>query len=329
MTANAVNRIACALALAAICTAPSTGAQDKARDYPTRPIRIVIGIAPGGGLDTITRVAAQRVGERLRQTAVVDNRPGAGTVLAMDLVQQATPDGYTIMCASETFLLNGVLKRVRYDVRKAFDPVVRISSQPYILVAGPTVPINTLKELIAYAKAKPGALSFGTPGIGTTIHIGWERLMSMSGTQLLHVPYKGGAPAVIDAMAGQIQLVITTTITAGAHLKSGKLKAIAMTGPKRISIYPEIPTISESGLPGYELTNSYGFFVPAGTSKAIIDIINAATIEAMNAPETRKILAADGAEVAPPITPEEFRAKVEHDYGVMETVIRSMNLKLQ
>ena len=328
-----MNRIALALAFAALlatpCAAPVAIAQDKARDYPTRPIRIVIGIAPGGGLDTITRVAAQRFGDRLRQTAVVDNRPGGGTVLAMDLVQQATPDGYTIMCASETFLLNGVLKRVRYDVRKAFDPVVRLSSQPYILVAGPTVPINSVKELIAYAKAKPGALSFGTPGVGTTIHIGWERLKSMTGVDLLHVPYKGGAPAVIDAMAGQIQLVITTTITAGAHIKSGKLKALAMTGPKRVSIYPEIPTVAEAGVPGYELTNSYGFFVPAGTSKAIIGIINTATIEAMSSPETRKILAADGAEVAPPITPEEFRAKIEQDYAIMEKVIQSMNLKLQ
>ena len=314
---------------AAVCTAFSVDAQDRGRDFPTRPMRIVIGIAPGGGLDTITRVAAQRLGERLRQTAVVDNRPGGGTVLATDLVQQATPDGYTIMCASETFLLNGVLKRVRYDVRKAFDPVVRLSTQPYLLVAGPTVPINTIKDLVAYAKAKPNALAFGTPGIGTTIHIGWERLMSMTGTQLLHVPYKGGAPAVIDAMGGQIHLVITTTITAGVHIKSGKLKGIAMTGPKRVSIYPEIPTVAESGVPGYELTNSYGFFVPAGTAKVIIDILNAATIDAMNSTETRKILAADGAEVAPPISPAEFRAKVEQDYAIMEKVIQSMNLKLQ
>ena len=328
MNRNARALIFIALAAASVAAAPA-GAQDKGRDYPTRPIRIVIGIAPGGGLDTITRVAAQRLGERLRQTAVVDNRPGGGTVLAMDLVQQATPDGYTIMCASETFLLNGVLKRVRYDVRRAFDPVVRLSTQPYILVAGPTVPINTIKELIAHAKAKPNALTFGTPGIGTTIHIGWERLMSMTGVQLLHVPYKGGAPAVIDALAGQIQLVITTTITAGAHLKSGKLKAIAMTGPKRVSIYPDVPTIAESGLPGYELTNSYGFFVPAGTPQATIDILNAATVDAMNTAETRRILAADGAEVAPPISPAEFRAKVEQDYGIMDKVISSMNLKLQ
>ena len=327
-----VSRIAPALPvlalLATAAVAPRVEAQDRARDYPTRPIRIVIGIAPGGGLDTITRVAAQRIGERLKQTAVVDNRPGGGTVLAMDLMAQATPDGYTIMCASETFILNGVLKRVRYDVRKAFDPVVRISTQPYILVANPSLPASTIKELIALAKAKPGALSFGTPGVGTTIHIGWERLKAMTGTDLLHVPYKGGAPAVIDAMSGQIHLVITTTITAGAHIKSGKLKALAVTGPNRVSIYPEVPTIAES-LAGFELTNSYGFFVPAGTPKAIIDTINEAAIESMNTPETRKILAADGADVAPPISPAEFRAKVEQDYVMMEKIMQSMNLKLQ
>jgi len=245
--------IACrqtAVALAgSMCIAIHAQAQEKPAEYPKRPIRVIVGIAPGGGLDTMTRVAAQRLGERFGQTAVVDNRPGGGTVLGMDLVQQATPDGYTLLCASETLMLNGVLKRARYDVRKAFEPIVRLTTQPYILVVNPSLAVGSVKELIAYAKARPGALSFGTPGVGTTLHIGWERLIAMTRVEMLHVPYKGGAPAVLDVMSGEIQMTITTTITAGAHIKSGKLKAVAVTGPRRVQVYPNVLIVSDSGLP--------------------------------------------------------------------------------
>ena len=312
-----------------ICFAIHGHAQQRSTEYPTRPIRVIVGIAPGGGLDTMTRVAATRMSERFGQTAVVDNRPGGGTVLGTDLVQQATPDGHTLLCASETLMLNGILKRTRYDVRTAFVPIVRLTTQPYILVVNPSVPITSVKELIAYAKARPGALTYGTPGMGTTIHIGWERLNSMAGINMLHVPYKGGAPAVIDAMSGQIHLVITTTITAGAHIKNGKLKAIAVTGPKRVQVYPDVPTVSESGLAGYELTNSYGFFAPAGTPMPIVRKINGIVIEVMHAPETRKVLAGDGAEAAPPATPEEFRARFARDYEVLEKTIAAANIRLQ
>ena len=311
-----------------LCVAFAAHAQQKFGEYPTKPIRIIVGIAPGGGLDTMTRVAAQKLSERFGQTAVVDNRPGAGTLLGMDLVQQAAPDGYTLLCASETLILNGVLKRARYDVRTAFVPIVRLTTQPYILVVNPALPVKSVKELIAYAKARPGALSFGTPGVGTTIHIGWERLIAMTGMKIVHVPYKGGAPAVIDAMSGEIQAVITTTITAGAHIKSGKLRAVAMTGPKRIQVYPNVPTVAESGAPGFELTNSYGFFAPAGVPQAVVAKINTATIEVMHAPETRKVLAADGAEAAPPATPAEFKAKFASDYTEMEKTITAASIKL-
>lgn len=327
-----MNRIASSLLtlalFASVCVAIPVHAQEKPAEYPKRPIRIVVGIAPGGGLDTMTRVAAQRLSERFGQTAVVDNRPGGGTVLGMDIVQQATPDGYTLLCASETLMLNGVLKRARYDVRKAFVPVARLTTQPYIMVVNPSLPVKSVKELIAYAKARPGVLSFGTPGVGTTLHIGWERLIAMTGMNILHVPYRGGAPAVIDVMSGEIQMTITTTITAGAHIKSGKLKPVAVTGPKRVQVYPDLPTVSESGLPGFELTNSYGFFAPAGTPAAIIGKINAAVIQVMSSPETRKVLAADGAEAAPPATPAEFKAKFDSDYAEMEKTIASANIKL-
>jgi tripartite-type tricarboxylate transporter receptor subunit TctC len=161
------------------------------------------------------------------------------------------------------------------------------------------------------------------------LHIGWERLTATAGVDILHVPYKGGAPAVLDVMSGEIQMTITTTITAGPHLKSGKLKALAVTGPKRVHVYPDLPTVSESGLPGFELTNSYGFFAPAGTPTPIIAKINAAVIQVMNLPETRKVLAADGAEAAPPARPEEFKDKFARDYAELEQTISAAKLSLR
>jgi tripartite-type tricarboxylate transporter receptor subunit TctC len=304
-------------------------AQQRSGEYPARPVRVVIGIAPGGGLDTMTRVAAQRLTDRFGQTFVVDNRPGAGTVLGTDIAQQATPDGYTLLCASETLMLNGIFNRHRYDVRTAFVPIVRLTTQPYILVVTPALPVSSPKELIDYARAKPGALSYGTPGVGTTLHIGWERLTAAAGINVLHVPYKGGAPAVLDVLSNQIQMTITTTITAGTHIKNGKLKALAVTGPKRVQVYPEVPTLAEAALPGYELTNSYGFFAPAGTPRNAIDKLNAAVIEVMHTPETRKVLAADGAEAAPPATPEEFKAKFARDYTQLANTVAAARIALK
>jgi tripartite-type tricarboxylate transporter receptor subunit TctC len=327
---NRIARSLLTLALvASVCGAMPIHAQDKPTEYPRRPIRIVIGIAPGGGLDTMTRIAAQKLSERFGQTAVVDNRPGGGTVLGMDLVAQASPDGYTLLGASETLMLNGVFKRAKYDVRKAFVPIVQLTTQPYVLVVNPSLPITSVKELIAYAKAKPGALRYGTPGVGTTLHIGWERLSAMAGVEFLHVPYRGAVPALVDLMSGQIQMTISTTVTIGPHLKAGKVRVLAATGPKRVSVYPDLPTVSEAGLPGYELTNSYAFFAPALTPRMIIGTINAAAIDGMNSPDILKVLAADGAEVAPPATPEEFRAKFERDYAELEKVIKAANIKLQ
>ena len=181
---------------------------------------------------------------------------------------------------------------------------------------------------MALAKANPGKYNYGSSGIGGAGHLAMALFASMAQIDLVHVPYKGGAPAVLDLMSGQIQMVITTTITAGPHMKSGKLRAIAVTGPKRVDVYPEIPTVSESGLPGYELTNSYGIFAPVGTSRTIIDKINAAVIQVMHAPEARKVLAGDGAEAAPPATPEEFKAKFSRDYADMEQTIIKANIKL-
>ena len=311
------------------CIATAARAQEKPVDYPRKPIRIVVGIAPGGGLDTMTRLGAQKLAERWGQSVIVDNRPGGGTIIGMDIVTQAVPDGYTLLAASDTLMLNGVLKRARYDVRATFIPIVQLTTQPYMLVVNPSLPVRSVKELIAYAKAKPGALSYGSQGMGTTGHIGWERFKFMAGVDIVHVPYKGAAPAVIDVISGQIQMTFSNTVTSGAHLRSGKLRGLAITGPRRGQLFPDIPTVSESGVPGFELSNSYAYFAPAGTSRAIIRAINAVVTEGMNSPETLKALAAEGSEVVASATPEEFKAKFDREYAELEKVIRAANIKIK
>jgi tripartite-type tricarboxylate transporter receptor subunit TctC len=309
------------------CIATAAHAQQKPGDYPTKPVRIVIGIAAGGGLDAMTRVGAQKLSERWSQSVIVDNRPGGGTIVAMDIVARADPDGYTLLGASDTLMLNGVLKRASYDVRKVFVPIVQLTSQPYMLAVTPSLPVKSVKELIAHAKSKPGALSYGSQGLGTTGHIGMERFKSMTGVDLVHVPYKGAAPALIDVLSGQIQLMFASTVSAAPHLKTGKVKVLAVSGARRVQAYPDLPTISESGVPGFVLTNSYSYFAPAGTPRAIMQTISRIVGEGMNSPETTKFLAVDGSEPAPPATPEAFKAKFERDYAELEKLIKSSNIK--
>jgi tripartite-type tricarboxylate transporter receptor subunit TctC len=309
-------------------TVASAYGQQKPPDYPSRPIRIIAGVAPGGGLDTVTRASAQILSERMGQTVVVDNRPGGGTVLAMDLVAQAAPDGYTLLGATDTVLLVGAAGRVKYDVRKAYAPIVQMTTQSYMLVITPTLPIKTVKELIAYAKAKPDALTYGSSGIGTTSHLGLERFDYMAGTRMLHVPYKGAAPAMLDIIAGQIHMVLASTISATPHIKSGRLRVLATTGLKRVQAWPDLPTVSEAGVPGLKVTNSYALHAPAGTPRAILVAINESVSQGMNSPEMMKRLAADGSEPAERGTPEQFHAMIVREYDETVKLIKALNLKL-
>ena len=310
------------------CIATAAHAQEKPADYPRKPIRIVIGIAAGGGLDTITRVGAQKLGERWNESVIVDNRPGANGIIGMDIVAQAPADGYTLLGASYTLILNGVLKRVSYDVRKVFTPIVQMTSTMYAMVVTPSLPVRTVKELIVYAQSKPGALSYGSQGLGSTGHLGMEHFKSMAGVDMVHVPYKGAAPALLDILSAQIHLMFASTVSSAQHIKSGKLKAIAVTGARRTPAFPDVPTISESGVPGFEWNNSYNLFAPAGTPQTITRAINLVVKQGINAPETVKYLAADGAEAAAPATPEEFKAKFARDYDAMEKLIKAANIRI-
>jgi len=276
----------------------------------------------------MTRLGAQKLNDRWGQPVIVDNRPGGGTVLGMDLVAQAQPDGYTLLGASDTLMLNGVFKRAKYDVRKTFIPIVQLTTQPYMLVVNPSLPVKSVKDLIAHAKDRPGALSFGSQGLGTTGHIGWERFKLMTGTDIVHVPYKGAAPAVIDTISGQIQMTFSNIVTSGAHVRSGRLRGLATTGARRGQVFPDMPTVSEAGVAGFELSNSYAYFAPAGTPRAIVRAVNTVLSEGMHAPDTVKRLAADGSEPVARATPEEFRAKFEREYAALEKTVRAAKITI-
>jgi tripartite-type tricarboxylate transporter receptor subunit TctC len=308
--------------------AAASFAQEQPANYPTRPVRMVIGTTPGGALDGLTRLAAQKFGERFGHNAIVDNRPGAGTMLAMDIVAAAQPDGHTLLCASETLLLLGATRRTRYDVRKAFTPVAWLTTNAYVLVVNPSVPATNVKELIAYARTKPGAVSYGTPGVGTTLHVIWERFSRLADVLTLHVPYKGGALATLDVISGQIQATITTVGNAQGQVKAGRLRGLATTGLKRMPAMPELPTIAETALPGFEAVSSYSLYAPAGVAPAIIRGINTVMARAMQAPEAQKSVKAEGAEIAPAHTPDELRAKFEREFVEMEKVVRGAKIAL-
>ena len=302
--------------------------QRGADGYPSKPVRIIVSSAPGGGQDVTTRPVAQKLSESLGVSVVVDNRGGASGIIAMDVTRQAAPDGYTLLVGATSMILMGVTKKVPYDIRKVFDPVVQMTSQPYLLVVHPSVPVSTPKDFVAYAKTKSGTLTYGTSGPGSLHNLGMELFQSITGTKLIHVPYKGSGPALVDLLAGQIQLMFTSTTSAGGHVKSGKLKAIAVTSRERVGVYPDVPTLSETVAPGYELGNKYCIFAPAGTPKPVLALLNREVARIVNSGDVRDKFAADGAEPAPPATVDQFRSAYHREVAKWEQFTRTTKVAL-
>ena len=316
-------------AIAFACGLTPALAQDKPADYPLRPIRVVVGIGPGGGLDLMTRLGAQKIADGWNQSVIVDNRPGGGTVIGMDMVAAAAADGYTLLGASETLLLNGVLGRARYDVRRAFIPIVQICSQNFALVVNPTLPVKSVRELVDHAKAKAGALAYGSQGLGTTGHLAMEHFKLLAGADIVHVPYKSAGAALVEVMGNQVQLMFASTVSATQHIRSGRLRAIATSGLRRAPNLPDLPTVAESGYAGFDWGNSYNLLAPAGTPPRIVRAINLVVRQGINTPSTINALAADGSEPAPPMTPDEFRTKFDADYARLDKLIKSINVRIQ
>jgi tripartite-type tricarboxylate transporter receptor subunit TctC len=284
-----------------------------AQDYPARPIRLVIPYPPGGPTDFVGRTVGQKITESLGQQIVVDNRPGAATVIASELVARAAPDGYTLLFGTGggTFLAPLILPNVSYDPRRDFAPIGMLVMSPQVLVVHPSVKANSVGELIALAKVKPGALNFASVGTGTSPHLGGELFKALAGVDVVHVPYKGTAPAMTDLLAGRVQFMFTSMPTVLAHVKGGKLKLLATGGTKRSAAIADAPLVAES-LPGFELVTWYGIFGPARTPAAIVSRLNAEIAKALADAGVQQRLGAQGLETVT-MTPQELRQYTERD----------------
>jgi tripartite-type tricarboxylate transporter receptor subunit TctC len=294
-----------------------------AQSWPSRPLRLVIPFSPGGGADIAGRLLAQELSDELKQAVLVENRVGAGGTIAPDNVAKSPADGYSMVLGhvGGIAVAPHLYKNLPFDPVKDLAPVTLVVNGLSVLVVNPSLPVKTVRELIAYAKANPGQLSFGSAGTGTDTHLAGEVFKSMTGTTMVHVPYKGGAPAMLDLIAGRVQLSFASVATTAGYIQSGRLRAIAMTGAKRFEGLPSVPTIAESGVPGYDINNWYGIFVPAGTPEDIIQRINAATIKAVQKPEVRAKLIAAGLE---PVwsTPAEFATYVRAETVKWGKIVR-------
>ncbi len=301
----------------------------SAQTYPDRPIRLVVPFPPGGGSDITGRTIAQKLGEALGQQIIVDNRGGAGGNIGTDIVAKAAPDGYTIcMALSGPFSINGSLMgKLPFDPLKDFALITLAGATPNLLVAHPSVPAQSVKELIALAKASPGKLNFASSGVGTPAQLAGELFNTMAGVKLVHVPYKGAAPALTDLLAGQVQLMFSTMPPALPQVKAGKLKALAVTSAKRSLTTPELPTIAEAALPGFEAITWYGMAAPAGTPAAIVKKLNAEVVKLLHLPEVKERLLATGTE-ASGTSPEEFAAYIKSEIVKWAKVVKASGARV-
>ena len=297
-------RAAC-VALCALAVCGSFGAQ--AQSYPNRPVRMIVPLAPGGSMDTIARALAHKLTEATGQNFIVDNRPGAGSSIGLETAANSPKDGHTVTVISATSLVYPILYQARFDVLRDFEPVSQITSQGYLLAVNPSkVPVSSVSEFIGHLKANPGKLNFASSGIGSLIHLSGELFMVATGTRMTHVPYKGMGAAYADLVAGNIELSFPTIVSSQAHVKAGRLRALAVTLPKRAPAVPDLPTMAEAGVKGVVVTNWYGVLAPAGTPKPVVARLNSEIVKIMHEPEMMKRLIADGSEAVGG-SPEEFR----------------------
>jgi len=321
-------RVALAPVLAAVLAviAPTAGAQSN---YPERPIRMVVPFAPGGGSDISARVLAAGLQEVLKQTIVVDNRPGAGSILGCDIVSKATPDGYTTLLGNISMAFNTALyKKLPYDVIKDFSPITLVTDQPNILVAHPSLAAKSFKEFLALADSQPGKLNYGSAGRGSGTHLAMEMLLMSRKLDLIHVPFKGTGPALTALLGNQISVFFSTYASALPHVKQGRLRAFAVTSVKRTATLPQVPTVAESGFPGYEYSTWYGFLAPGGTPRAIIDKLNREAVAVLKSATTRERYISQGVEPIPS-TAAQYAAHLKAETAKWTKVVRAAKIPQQ
>ena len=320
--------MALARSIASVALALLASAAAFAQEYPIKAVRVIVPFAPGGSNDIVGRILAAHLTDRLGRQFVIDNRGGAGGLVGTEMVWKSAPDGYTLLVISVAFPMNAAVYKLPYDPMKAFTPVVLLGTGTNGFAVHPTLPVKTVKELIALAKARPGQLQYSSAGVGTFQHLSSEMFKSMAGVNILHVPYKGGGPATIDLIAGQVQMSIASLIVILPHLRSNKIRIIATGGTKRAAALPDTPTVAESGVPGYEANNWWGVMAPAGTPDAVVRKLNTESNAVMMLPETRKRLAAEGAESLN-VTPEQFGKHIAAETAKWGKVTRDANIKAE
>jgi tripartite-type tricarboxylate transporter receptor subunit TctC len=300
-----------------------------AQTFPSKTLTMVVGFAPGGGTDTVARVVAKFLGDNLGQQVIVDNRAGAGGNIATDHVIKAVPDGHTMLLGNVGALtVNPHLLQLQYDPMRDLAPVTMAVVFPNLIVVHPSVPANTLAELVKLARDKPGTITYGSSGIGGAGHLAGELLKMMAKIDPVHVPYKGGGPAMQGLLGGEIAAYFATPVAAGAHVKAGKARALATTGPQRDPLMPDVPTVAESGYPGYEATNWYAYLVPVATPREIVGRLNTELVKVLRQPEVRDLLNKQGVEPQPG-TPDELKRYMESEHRTWGRVVKDAGIKAQ
>jgi tripartite-type tricarboxylate transporter receptor subunit TctC len=298
-----------------------------AQSYPTRPIRLVVPSSPGGGTDITARILAPELSKLLGQQVVVENRPGAGTMIGGEVVAKSPPDGYTLLMGISTLAINpAVYKKVPYDALRDLAPITQTVSVPNVIVGHPTLPAKNVKELVALARSRPGELTFASAGLGTSPHLSMELFLSMTKTRMLHVPYKGSGPGIVDLIAGQVQVMAPNMLSGYPHIKTGRMRPYGVTGSKRTAGAPEIPTIAESGVPGYEAVQWYGVLAPAATPRPIVQRLHDEIVKVLQQPNVKDVIVKDGGE---PVgsTPEQFAAFIKAETAKWASVVKSAGIQ--
>ena len=296
-------------------------------DYPNRTVRIIVPTAPAGGNDTVARVIAQGLSERWGRQFVVENRAGASTMIGGEMAAKAPPDGYTLLMGVSTLAINpATFRKVPYEAMRDFAPVTQAVFVPNLMMVHPSVPAKTVKEMIAFAKARPGQILFASAGYGTNPHLSMELFASMAGIRMIHVPYKSSTPGIVDLIAGHVAIMAPNMLQSIPHVRAGRLRALGVTSAARAASAPGIPTVAEGGLPGYEAVQWYGLLAPAGTPREIIARLHAETVATLRAPDSAKRLAGDGAEVIAG-TPEEFAAFIAAETVKWAKVVKAAGIQ--
>jgi tripartite-type tricarboxylate transporter receptor subunit TctC len=299
-------------------------------DYPSKPIRLLVPFPPGGGSDALARIITPKLSERLGQTWVVENRGGAGGNMATEVVATAMPDGYSVLLGFNTALVvNPALYKLPFEVLRDLQPVTKLAAAQYVLVLHPSVNAATLKDFIALARAQPGKLNYSSGGVGSPLHLAAEMFKFRAGLDLVHVPYKGGAPAAAAVLAGEVQLLFGSVPATGPQIKAGKLRALAVTGLKRSSVLPNLPTLAESGFAGFDVTAWYSFLLPAKTPRAVVTRLFDEAQRAVKLAEVQEAFARQGLEIETSASPERFAAEIRNETAAWAAVIKSAGIRAE